>query len=378
MRIGIDARMYGPQTGGGGLGRYVSELVTALQHVDHTNEYVLFLQKENFHQCAISSPNFSKRLVDVPWYSAAEQIHMPREIALAKVNLMHFPHWNVPVFSRVPFVVTIHDLILLEDPSSAQATTRSAFVHGVKSIGYRIALEAAIHRSKHIVAISEYTKRSILEHFRVPSGKISVVYNGVRAPEGEEKVTLAELGVQEPYILAVGNAYPHKNLDLALQSFRTLCTNDHRTMLVFAGKRTVFVQALEASARAYGIPMDRMRFVDTPSDAQLARLYRNAALLVTPSRIEGFGIPPLEALAMGIPVAASHAASLPEVLGDHVRYFDPDDADALVRIMQDAIERPSIGHAFREKGIRHAATFSWKTTATAMQNIYRHYADRRL
>ena len=227
MRIGIDARFYGPRVGGGGLGRYVAELVTALQSVDTDNEYVLFLRKENFHECVITNTRFTKRMVDVPWYSFAEQREMPREIALAKVNLMHYPHWNVPIFSRVPFVVTIHDLILLEDPASARATTRNAFLHGIKSIGHRIALETAIHRSKHIVAISEYTKHSILEHFRVSGGKISVVYNGVRPPVGAEKVSLAELGVQQPYILSVGNGYPHKNLETTLSSFRKLCDSGH-------------------------------------------------------------------------------------------------------------------------------------------------------
>jgi len=378
MRIGIDARFYGPTVGGGGLGRYVAELVTALQEEDKDNEYVIFLGKENFHECVITNAKFTKRMVDVPWYSFAEQHVMPREIAHAKVNLMHYPHWNVPIFSRVPFVVTIHDLILLEDSMSAKATTRNAFMHGIKSIGYRIALEVAVHRSKHIVAISEYTKRSILEYFRVPGGKISVVYNGVKAPAGAEKVTLAELGVQKPYILSVGNAYPHKNLETTLLSFRALCASDERTMLVLAGKRDVFVEKLEAFALEIGIPSQRIRFVNTPTDATLARLYADTSLLVIASRIEGFGIPPLEALALGIPVAASHSASLPEVLGETVRYFDPDDTDALARLMHDAVHQPSAWRSLKEPGMRQAEKFTWKKTALAMRDIYRNFADRRL
>ncbi len=378
MRIGIDARFYGPRVGGGGLGRYTAELVTALQEVDKENEYVLFLRKENFHECTITNAHFTKRMVDVPWYSFAEQREMPREIALAKVNLMHYPHWNVPVFSRVPFVVTIHDLILLEDPASSRATTRNAFLHGIKSIGHRIALETAIHRSKHIVAISEYTKRSILEHFRVPGKKISVVYNGVRPPSGAEKVSLAELGVAQPYILSVGNAYPHKNLETTIASFRKLCDSDERTMLVLAGKRDMFVEKLEAFALEIGVPTSRIRFVNTPTDAMLARLYQDASLLVIASRIEGFGIPPLEALALGVPVAASHTSSLPEVLGETVRYFDPDDDDALARLMFESVHQGSAWHGLKAPGIRQAEKFSWRKTALAMRDIYRNFADRRL
>jgi len=378
MRIGIDARFYGPRTGGGGLGRYTAELVTALQEVDKDNEYVIFLGKENFHECVITNAKFTKRMVDVPWYSFAEQHVMPREIAHAKVNLMHYPHWNVPIFSRVPFVVTIHDLILLEDSMSAKATTRNAFMHGIKSIGYRIALEVAVHRSKHIVAISEYTKRSILEHFRVPGGKISVVYNGVNAPIDAEKITLAEISVRKPYILSVGNAYPHKNLETTLLSFRELCNSDEHTMLVIAGKRDIFVERLEAFALEIGIPSGRIRFVNTPVDHVLARLYTDASLFVIASRIEGFGIPPLEALSLGIPVAASHTSSLPEVLGEAVRYFDPDDTSALLRLMHDAIHEPSTWRSLRALGIRQAEKFTWKKAALAMRDIYRNFADRRL
>ncbi len=378
MRIGIDARFYGPRVGGGGLGRYTEELVTALQAVDTENEYVLFLGKENMHECRITNAKFTKRMVDVPWYSLAEQTQMPRHIALAKVNIMHYPHWNIPMFSRVPFVVTIHDLILLEDQASARATTQNAFVHGIKSIAHRLVLEAAIHRSKHIVAISEYTKRSILEHFRVPAGKISVVHNGVRPPHGAETVSLESLGIDEPYILSVGNAYPHKNIETTLLAFRALCDSDARTMLVLAGKRDMFTKKLEAFVREIGIPQNRIRFIDTPSDAVLARLYTSAVLFVIASRIEGFGIPPLEALAFGVPVAASRASSLPEVLGETVRYFEPNDASALTALMRDAMHRPEQWERFRVPGMRRAEGYSWKKAATAMRDVYRNFADRRL
>lgn len=378
MRIGLDARFYGPRVGGGGLGRYVSELVHALQRVDRENEYILFLKKENFHECAITAPNFSKRLVDIPWYSAEEQLRMPREVRLAKVNLMHYPHWNVPVFSRTPFIVTLHDLILLEDPMSARATTRNVLIHGMKSIGHRIALEAAVHRSKHIVAISQYTKNAILEHFRVSGRKISVVYNGIRPPTGEETVALSSLGVRRPYILHVGNRYPHKNLEMLLESYADFCRTDGETMLVFAGKGDVFTRELQSHARGLRIPDTRVQWIETPTDAVLARLYADAALVVTPSRLEGFGIPPLEALSFGVPVAASHAASLPEVLGDAVRYFDPDDGSALTRLMHEAVIAPELWAPLREKGIRRVEQFSWEHTAKAMKEIYHHYADRRL
>ncbi|MFH1767047.1 MAG: hypothetical protein ABH826_03070, partial [Patescibacteria group bacterium] len=106
MKIGIDARFYGPRVGGGGIGRYVAELVNHLQLLDDKNDYILFLKKENFHECVITNPRFYKRLVDVHWYTLAEQRIMPREAKLSGVDFMHYPHWNVPIFSSVPFIVT--------------------------------------------------------------------------------------------------------------------------------------------------------------------------------------------------------------------------------------------------------------------------------
>lgn len=378
MRIGIDARFYGPRTGGGGIGRYVAELVTHLQAIDVKNTYTLFLRKENFHECVIRNARFSKRLVDVPWYSVAEQRVMPREVAAANVEFMHYPHWNVPVFSRVPFVVTIHDLILVEDPMSSHATTKNAFVHGIKYVGFRTVLENAIHRSKKIIAVSDYTKNAALKHFRVQSKKVTVVHNGVSAPRDHSIAHLAGLGVYEPYVLCVGNAYPHKNLSLVVDAFVQFRAEHPDVQLVFAGKRDIFSRRLEQEAEEKGIPSHTIRFVDTPTDEMLAGLYRNAMLFVFPSRIEGFGIPPLEAMTYGTPVAASSSTSLPEILGVHAAYFDPHDVDTLVHIMQLAKADALLNDVKRAAAKRHAEGFSWMNTAKETLAVYENFEQERL
>lgn len=378
MRIGIDARFYGPRTGGGGIGRYVAELVTHLQLVDRTNSYVIFLRKDNFHECAIKNANFTKRLVDVPWYTLEEQRVMPREVAAANVHFMHYPHWNVPIFSRVPFVVTIHDLILLEDPQSARASTRHPFLHGVKQVGHRLALEHAVHRSKHIITVSEYTKGSLLRHFRVRAQKISVIPNGVGKPQGGSRVNLRALGVYEPYFLYVGNAYPHKNLEMLLDAFALFRARHATVQLVLAGRRDMFSRQLEHYARDVGIPPQAIRFIDLPTDQELAGLYAHANLFVYPSRIEGFGIPPLEAMSHGTPVAASRAGAIPEVLGNHARYFHPDDSAGLAAIMSDAAAGQAANEHVLRKGKRHAESFRWENTAKMTLEVYGKLALRRL
>lgn len=378
MRIGIDARFYGPKTGGGGLGRYVAELVTHLEKIDSSNEYVLFLRKENFHECRVTRPNFTKRLVDVPWYSVAEQRLMPQEIALAKVNFMHFPHWNVPIFSRTPFLVTIHDLILLEDPTSAHATTRNAFVHGVKYAGFRMVLENAIHRSRHIITVSEYTKQSVLKHFRVKPQKVTVIHNGVVKPSEGGGVSLRGLGVVEPYVLAVGNRYPHKNLETLIYAFAPVFAKHQSASLVLAGRHDVFTERLMKLTKKLGLPEHAVRFVNLPSDDELGALYRHASLLAFPSKLEGFGIPPLEAMCVGTPVMSSTASCLPEILSNAALYTDPDDDDKMTEIMLKAIEDPQALRPFVERGHERVNHFRWDTTAKQTLETYLRFGPRRL
>jgi glycosyltransferase involved in cell wall biosynthesis len=349
-----------------------------LEKIDSSNEYVLFLRKENFHECRVTRPNFTKRLVDVSWYSLAEQRVLPQEIALAKVNFMHFPHWNVPIFSRTPFLVTVHDLILLEDPSSAHATTRNAFVHGVKYAGFRMVLENAIHRSRHIITVSEHTKQAVLKHFRIKSQKVTVIHNGVIQPSEGRGVSLRNLGVVEPYVLAVGNRYPHKNLETLVHAFAPVFAKHQSASLVLAGRHDVFTDRLVRVVAKLGLPEHAVRFVNLPSDEELGALYRHASLLAFPSKIEGFGIPPLEAMHVGTPVMSSNASCLPEILGEAAVYTDPDDDAKMTDIMLTALENPASLKPVVERGHERVAQFRWETAAKQTLETYLRFGHRRL
>lgn len=370
MRIGIDARFYGPRVGGGGIGRHVQELVTYLQTLPTDHKYILFLKKENFHECIITNPKFEKRLADVHWYGFAEQRIMPKMIQEARVDLMHYPHWNIPLFARVPFVVTIHDLILLEDRHSARSSSRNRLVHGFKYAGYRTVLETAIHGSREIITVSEYSKKSILKHFGLKRSKIHVIPNGVSLRPSQASVDLRQLGVLEPYFLYVGNSYPHKNLETLLHAFSLLCQIEPYAQLVLAGRRDVFSHQLEKEARDIRIPKDRIRFIDLPSDDELETLYRRAHMFVFPSRLEGFGMPPLEALSYGTPVAVARSSSLPEAVGPFAQYFDPDDIEELVRIMQTSLKSRASILPDWDKVKHHLAQFNWKSIAKDTVDVY--------
>ncbi|MBI4598641.1 glycosyltransferase family 4 protein [Candidatus Uhrbacteria bacterium] len=372
MRIGIDARMYGPKVGGGGLGRYVEQLVTELQAQDQENRYVLFLKKENFDACRIRNPHFEKRLADIHWYTAAEQLRLPAILHRAGVDLMHFPHWNVPLLSGIPFVVTIHDLILLEEPRSARATTLDPLRYRIKYEAYRLAVRHALQKSRRIIAVSQTTKDAIQRFFPdVLEGKIDVVYEGLttwQKPEGAEPAP----PVSGPFVLYVGNAYPHKNLEALLEAFVRIARSDIH--LVLAGPDDMFYARLRARAASLPLPAGVIHFVPSPDDAAVAALYRQASLYVFPSRIEGFGLPPLEAMAQGVPVAASNRSAMPEILGDAVAYFNPTDsvdmATVIQRVLSDAGER----EVLRIRGFERVKKYAWGTMAREIRDVYRRSA----
>jgi glycosyltransferase involved in cell wall biosynthesis len=301
----------------------------------------------------------------------AEQRVIPREVKLAGVDMMHYPHWNVPIFSRVPFVVTIHDLILLEQRNSARTTTKGPLVHGFKYAGFRTVLENAIHRSRAILTVTNYSKERILEHFGVKPGKIHVTHNGIMPARNVRTVSLSQLGVYEPYFLYVGNAYPHKNLEMMMHAFRQFVEENPYVQLVIAGRRDVFSRRLEQEATELGLSTEQLRFIDLPTDDEIAMLYKHASLFVFPSRLEGFGMPPLEAMSYGTPVAAAHSSSLPEVLGKAAHYFDPDDIERLVQIMTAAKQHPEAMQRFSERGLEQVKKFSWRVTAEQTLEIYK-------
>jgi len=399
MKVGIDARMFGPHVGGGGLGRYVEQLVIHLQSLEDQNRYVLFLKPENFDACKVSNDRFLKRNVDIHWYTLKEQLQLAKRIDRENLDLVHFPHWNVPWNIRTPFVVTIHDLILLEQPRSAKVSTRNLLVFAIKYLGFKFTITRTIQRSRHIIAVSEYTKQSILTFFpNTDPNKISVVHEGVTilGNESSEKLQMqgagkaarsrtetygdkpqgprneAAEGISElsPYFLYVGNAYPHKNLEALLHAFSFFHKLHPEVTLVLAGRNDVFYKNLQKELDEIDVPNENVRFIMNPSDSELHDLYQNATLYLFPSRIEGFGLPALEAMQEGVPVAAAKAGSLPEILGDAAVYFHPDDIEEMVAVMERTLSDQSLRTSLAQKGKEQVKRYSWKTMAISILSIY--------
>lgn len=382
MRIGIDARFYGSL--GKGLGRYTEKLIEHLEQIDQENEYIIFLRQENFSEYVPKNPHFKKKVAQYAWYGFAEQVFFVLMLYRASLDLVHFPHFNVPILYRRKFVVTIHDLILVHYPT-LRNTTRFAFLYFVKFLVYRFVIASAIKCACHIVTVSEFTKCDIAKEYPVAKGKMTVTYEAAdsfcqfMSPEAEEQF-LARMGllqqpdqkktvrtyrdIIEPYFLYVGNAYPHKNLPLLFAAARAF--PQYRLLLV--GKEDFFYTRLQREAQAAGLT--NVVFVGFLTDAELSILYHHARVYIFPSLYEGFGLPPLEAMARGAVVVSSDRGSLPEVLGEAALFFDPTDAQALLATLRRLEAEPEMVHTLRERGYQQVNKYHFRTMALQTYEIY--------
>lgn len=360
MRIGIDARMLG---GGYGIGRYLEQMILHLAKLDSKNEYVVFLKKENFDLLVLPA-NFKKVLMDIAWYSFAEQLKLSSAIQKENVDLMHFPHFNVPLFYRDPYLVTIHDLIMFHYPRQ-EASTHGPLVYWIKDLVHRFVVKNSVQRARHIFVTSEYTKRDVHETLGTPLEKMTVTY---QAPfevkhlnnKGTEYI-LGKYGIKKPYIMYVGAAYPHKNLEGLVQAWKVFQKKyGSEYELVLVGKENFFYTKLKNTFLKESSGVIYTGFVP---DDELSNLYKNATLYVFPSLYEGFGLPPLEAMTYGTPVVSSNKSCLPEVLQDAALYFDPENPVGMADTIYKGIHDETLRLTLQQNAQKLLPNYSWDTLA---------------
>jgi glycosyltransferase involved in cell wall biosynthesis len=369
MRVGIDARFYGSI--GKGLGRYTQKLIEYLEKIDGKNQYFIFMRKENWEEYQPKRNNFTKIMSDIPWYSLREQIFFPKILKKHRLDLVHFPHFNVPYFYKGKFVVTIHDLILFRFPTK-KATTLSPFLYFFKRLGYRSVINQAVKRARAIIAVSNYTKKDILDNFKIDPQKIFVTHEAAEMknylPDISHDEILKIYGIMKPYILYVGNAYPHKNLERLAAAFQETVKKHPGLHLVMVGKSDYFYQRLNKFVGNNDIA--NIIFTGEVDDKHLNAIYRESKLYVFPSLYEGFGLPPLEAMRMDVPVISSSSSCLPEILGEAAYYFDPrgisEISDAIDKIITDINLRKKL----IENGKKQVLKYSWIDLAKKTLDIY--------
>jgi glycosyltransferase involved in cell wall biosynthesis len=345
-------------------------------------EFVIFLRKNNW-DLVPESPNIKKVLTDIPWYGWKEQIILPKIIKLEKVDLMHFPHWNIPVFYNKPFVVTIHDLLLLRYPTR-QASTLGPVKYFFKNLAYRAVLNHAIKKAKQIITPSEFTKNDIIKTFKIPAEKITAIHlaptkvdSRLTIDYGNFQTIADKYKITKLYILYVGVAYPHKNLEGLIEAWKMFCAeHGNGYQLVLAGRKNYFYERLEKSLPPpLNLPLGQgettsVIFTGFVPDEELPALYQNAVLYIFPSFYEGFGLPPLEAMQWGVPVVSSNAACLPEILGNAAHYFDPHDFQAINRAIWSGISDENLRRTLKLNAEKLIHNYDWKKTAQSTLGVY--------
>jgi glycosyltransferase involved in cell wall biosynthesis len=298
-----------------------------------------------------------------------EQLLLPRLAGRAGIDLLHSLANTSPARGRYRRVVTVHDLLYRVAPEAHL---------GLNALGMRVLVPLAVRRADRVISVSRNTRDDLVRLLGVPSERVDVVPSGVgttaRAePLGEDEVRRRHGLGERPIALSVSAMRPHKNLERLLEALARLPAG-RRPVLVVPGYPTAYEGRLRERASALGLD-DDVRFVGWTDGAELEGLYRAARCFVFPSLYEGFGLPVLEAMARGVPVACSNRSALPEVAGDAALLFDPEDvaaiADALERLLTDDALAQRLGEAGREQ----AQQFSWRRAAEGTLASYRRAAE---
>jgi len=372
MRIVIDARMYGLEHAG--IGRYVLNLVKELEKQDKKNDYYLLLRKNYYQSLNFKNKKFKKILADIPHYSLKEQFFLPGIIRKIKPDLVHFPHFNVPLFYRGKYIVTIHDLIKHQS-KGRETTTRLPFLYWPKYVLYRLIIFLAIKRAKRIVTPSQYWQKELSRRYSVKPEKITVTYEGAdeflkQKTKKDSQAVLKEYNITKPFVIYTGNLYPHKNVLRLVKAIAQINQKNKKPLsLVIACSRDIFLERFEKEIEKVkgDIQVTLAGFVPTE---ELMVLYQEAETFVTPSFLEGFGLPGLEAMASGTPVISSNASCLPEIYGDAALYFDPLKTEAMVKRIEEVVCHPRKRQQLIKKGKEQVKKYSWEKMAEETLKVY--------
>jgi glycosyltransferase involved in cell wall biosynthesis len=348
-RIGVNA-LYLIPGGVGGTEIYLRQLLAALACIDRDNEYFVFTNREtdadlvprqsNF-RCIPQAVNAQFRPARILW----EQVVLPVEAARCRLDVLLNPGFTAPILAPCACVTVFHDLQHKRHPEHFRWFDLPF---------WRVLLWASAHRARRLIVVSEATRDDLVRVYRLSPDRITVVRHGV-----EPDFFTLDHTRTDPFILCVSTLHPHKNLDRLI---RAHARRKREWRLIITGMRGFFAEALDKLIAELGVEESVQLTGWIPRDALLL-LYSRAQAFVYPSTFEGFGMPVLEAMAAGIPVACSDIAPLREVAGDAALFFDPANEDAIAgaldRIVTDAPLRARLAQA----GPERAREFSWERAA---------------
>jgi glycosyltransferase involved in cell wall biosynthesis len=366
MKIAIDARKWRDY----GIGTYIRNLVRHLARLDRETTYFLFCDRADETTLRDLAENFVPVVDGSAGYSLREHWSIPWHLRRLGVDLLHSPHYVLPLLCGRPAVVTIHDCIHLLFPQylpNRLAPRYSRFMMG-----------QAIERSALVLTVSEASRRDILRFYpHADPDRIQVVPNAIdpailEDPGEEERQRVHErYQIRGRFILYAGNVKPHKNVDRLIAAFGLLKQRSgHEDLkLLIIGHEVSKYGSLRRSVEGAGVRQD-VRFFGFVPERTLAALYRMASVFAFPSLYEGFGLPPLEAMACGTPVVTSRLSSLPEVVGDGALLVDPYSIEDIAHGLERVLADPALRADLIAKGHAQVRTFSWERSVRAIHSGY--------
>lgn len=358
MKIVIDARESGTTSG-----RYVDKLLEYLQIIDKTNEYHLLLKSHRLESYKNLPANFHALECNVKEFTFAEQTKLLSHISTIKPDLVHFPMVQQPIFYRGKTVTTMQDLTTLRFTNPS----KNLVIFKLKQIVYWLVNYVAVRKATKLIAISEFTKNDVMKTLRYSRPeKFTVTYEAAdELPKSDESVQ----GLfSKKFIMYVGRHQPHKNLERLVEAHQKLLLNQPDLILAIVGKKDATTEILEKKALNKGY--ENIVFTGFVTDSQLRWLYENTACYVFPSLSEGFGLPGLEAMVHGAPVASSNATCLPEIYGDAANYFDPNNIDDMANKIDEILSDGNLRKDIVDKGYAQAKKYNWKRMAEQTLTVY--------
>jgi len=405
-KILIDGRFIGV---GDSISRYTLELLSGILRIDQENQYTILIRPKGLHEvqqffkfearstkletnskfkiqnsklienCKLKIENLHVKVLDIPHYSLAEQTKLLAYLNKEKFDLVHFTQFNHPILYHGNYIVTIHDLTLIGH------LHRKSFI---KSFAYHTAMKSAIKHSQKIIAISKTTKDELLDYLAVDPKKIEVIHHGIDHERFNIGIKNKELRIKEfktkykinnQYILYTGMWKRHKNLLGLLKAFEIfrIKNKESRINLVLVGKvdpnESEVLKEIDrinkSLATSHQLP-DAIIATGFISEEELPIAYAGALLYVIPSFAEGFGWPPLEAMACGTPVAASKESCIPEILGDAAAYFDPYNKKEMAETIERIITDTKYRNILVQKGLNQVKKFNWPDCVDKTFHLY--------
>lgn len=357
--IVVDARIRRSSTG-----RYADRLIEHLQEVDKQNRYTILVEPDDPWEP--TSPNFSVKPCRYAQFSfnPLDQLGFALQLKRLKPDLVHFTMTQQPIFYFGNIVTTTHDLTMLE---YARAGRLPQWMHQLRMALYKFLMWWSHKKSKKIIVPSDYVRADVAKYHPFAADRLVVTLEASEPPMAvrAEKPSKAK----EPYLLYVGRAFPHKNLETLVKAFEKLLASQPELFLILAGKKEHYYEQLEEFA-SKSPARSNIIFTGFVSDAELKWLYENAVAYTFPSLSEGFGLPGLEAMAHGCPVVSSNATCLPEVYQDAAIYFDPTDPADIAEKIQFLLDNEAAAKDLVARGKKLLPKYSWRKMAEETQTVY--------